>query len=95
MTNTNNALSQIAMDEQKKERLIKLFESFRQLDYAIEPFKEQKKELRSSYIENQWLTNEEFSLAKKAYNFLKSKVNIDDVATFIEAGKSAFPGEDE
>ena len=92
MTNTAKNLSQITMDPDKKDRVVKLFESFNELDRCMEPFKEQKKELRSSYIENQWLSNEEFSLAKKAYNLLKNKINIDDVGTFVDAGKEAFPG---
>lgn len=84
-------LSEISINEEKEERIRNLFKSFRELDACIEPYQEQKKELRSSYVENKWLTNEEFSIAKKAYNALKHKTNLSDVQIFAEIGKSEMP----
>ena len=87
-------ISEITIDEEKRKRIRNLFKSFCEIDNAIEPFREQRRDLRNSYIENDWLTNDEFSLAKKAYTALKSNINLDDVQIFIEIGKEGFPKND-
>lgn len=96
MVNSNEKLSdkvsEITMDPEKKKRVEQLFKSLRALDAAIEPFKEQRKDLRESFISNNWLTNDEFSLAKKAFNLWKTKTSLDDLGTFLDAGKAELPG---
>ncbi len=79
------------VDKDKKEKIEKLVRSFRELDGAMIPFQEQKKELRSNYIENGWLTKDEFTLCKKAYNNLKNKVNMDELLEMIEICKKEVP----
>ena len=83
------------IDPEKKERIENLIKSFREIDACIEPFSEQKKELRTSYLENEWLTKDEFNMVKKAYNFLKRKGNVNDFNAFVEIAKKEMPGSDE
>ena len=45
----------------------------------MEPFKEQKRELRSEYREQGWLNTDEIRAAVKAFRLFKGKVNIDEV----------------
>ena len=84
-------MATIAITEEKKKRVLDLIKSYRAIDGAIEPYREQKKELRTEYIQNQWLTNEEISLVKKAYNAVKTKVDIDDLSSFIDIVKQEIP----
>ena len=58
---------------------------------AIQPYQDQRRELRTEYIENQWLTNGEISLVKKAYNAVKTKVDLDDLSSFMDIVKSEIP----
>lgn len=81
----------LALTEEKKKNMEKLVKSFKELDAAILPFQEQRKDLKNHYVENDWLTEEEFALVKKAYNTLKRKVNLDDLSIVIEAVKGVMP----
>lgn len=95
MSSVKEMLSNIIVDEEKKKRVLNLFKSLKEIDRCIEPFKEQRKELRMSYVEQKWLTKEEFSLAKKAYASLKSGTNLDDVKLFAEIGQEVIGGDNE
>ena len=45
----------------------------------MEPYKEQKRELRAEFKENGWLNTDELRAAVKAYRLFKDNVNIDEV----------------
>ena len=45
----------------------------------MEPYKEQKRELRSEYREQGWLNTDEIRAAVKAYRLFKGKIDIDEV----------------
>jgi len=84
-------MATIAITEEKKKHVINLIKSYRAIDGAIQPYQDQRKELRTEYIENQWLTNNEISLVKKAYNAVKTKVDMDDLSSFMDIVKSEIP----
>ena len=84
-------MATIAITEEKKKHVINLIKSYRAIDGAIQPFQDQRKELRTEYIENQWLNNNEISLVKKAYNAVKTKVDLDDLSSFMDIVKSEIP----
>tara|TARA_R110002153_G_scaffold39740_1_gene114271 strand:+ start:124 stop:384 length:261 start_codon:yes stop_codon:yes gene_type:complete len=85
-------MATITITEEKKRRVGALIKSYRAIDGAIQPYQDQRRELRSEYIQNQWLTNQEISLVKKAYNAVKSKTDLDDLGTFMEIVKKEIPG---
>ena len=85
-------MATIAITEEKKKHVTNLIKSYRAIDGAIQPYQDQRKELRTEYIENQWLTNGEISLVKKAYNAVKTKVDLDDLSSFIDIVKKEMPG---
>ena len=66
----------MAKTEEEKQRYVK--EYIRSL-VAIEPYKEQKRELRTEFKENGWLNTDDIRAAVKAYRLYKGKYNIDDV----------------
>jgi molecular chaperone GrpE (heat shock protein) len=67
----------------KEERIKELIKSLDALDQAIQPFKEQKSDLKKSYVENTWLSKEEMKYIIKAYSLAKK--GDFDLDMFIEA----------
>jgi len=84
-------MATITITEEKKKHVVNLIKSYRAIDGAIQPYQDQRKELRTEYIENQWLSNNEISLVKKAYNAVKTKVDLDDLSSFMDIVKSEIP----
>ena len=65
--------------DEKTEKMIEFIRSLKTIEEAMEPYKEQKRELRSEFRENGWLNTDEIRAAVKAYRLYKGKVNIDEV----------------
>ena len=65
--------------EEKKRYVMEYIRSLVAIEEAMEPYKEQKRELRTEYREQDWLNTDEIRAAVKAYRLFKGKVNIDDV----------------
>ena len=65
--------------EEKKRYVKEYIRSLDAIEEAMEPFKEQKRDLRSEFRENGWLNTDEIRAAVKAYRLYKGKLNIDEV----------------
>jgi hypothetical protein len=65
--------------EEKKRYVLEYIRSLVAIEEAMEPYKEQKRELRTEFREQGWLNTDEIRAAVKAYRLFKGKVNIDDV----------------
>ena len=64
----------------EKERYIKEYiRSLKAIEDAIEPYQEQKRELRGEYRDRGWLNTDEIRAAVKAYRLYKGKLNIDEI----------------
>lgn len=61
----------------KQQHMGNYIKSIKALEDAMEPYKEQKRELKEDYVDNGWLTKEEISLTTRAYRLLKSDIDID------------------
>ena len=70
MANTN---------EERKRYVKEYIRSLNAIEEAMEPYKDQKRDLRSEFRENGWLNTDEIRAAVKAYRLFKGKVNIDEV----------------
>ncbi len=78
-------------EEQKKEHyVVNYLKSLFALEAAIEPYKEQKKDLRSEYIDNGWLSREEIWSAVKAYRLFKKAADMDDLNDMFEIIEKQF-----
>lgn len=66
-------------EEEKKFYVKEYIKSLRAIEAAMEPYKEQKRDLRSEYKENKWLNTDELRSAVKAYRLFKGKFDIDEV----------------
>ena len=74
----------------KEQHMGDYIKSVKALEDAMEPYKEQKRELKTEYIDNGWLTKEDISLTVRAYRLLKSEVDIDaliDIYDNLRKGK--------
>ncbi len=54
-------------DVSKEDRIINYIKSIASIDDCMQPFKEQKRDLKTNYVENGWLDKQEIKLALKAY----------------------------
>ena len=73
------------MDE-KTEKMIEYIRSLRAIEDAMEPYKEQKRELRKEFKEQGWLSGDEISLTVKAYRMMKSEsFNLDEFVNVYNA----------
>ena len=73
-----------------EEHMAEYIESMKAIEDAMEPYKEQKRELKSEYIDNGWLTKEDVSLTVRAYRLLKSDIDIEaliDIYENLKGGK--------
>ena len=68
----------------KEERITDYIKSVAAIEEAIQPFKEQKKALKTNYVENGWLDKEDIKLAMKAYKMIKDDIDLDQLTDFYE-----------
>ena len=66
---------------QKTEKMVEYIRSLKTLEDAMEPYKEQKRELREEFKRQGWLTKDELSTTVKAYRMMKNDVDLEQ---FVE-----------
>ena len=65
------------MSEEKQEYIKQYIRSLGAIEDAMEPYKEQKRELRQEFKDNGWLDTDEIRAAVRAYRLFKGNVDID------------------
>lgn len=66
-------------EEEKRRKVLEYIRSLKAIEDAIEPYAEQKRELKTEFKEQGWLSGDEISLAVKAYRMLKKDQDIDEL----------------
>ena len=66
---------------QKTEKMVEYIRALKTLEDAMEPYKEQKRELRDEFKRQGWLSKDEISTTVKAYRMMKNDVDLDQ---FVE-----------
>ena len=74
----------------KDQYVIDYLKSLIALEEAMEPYKEQKRELRVEYIENNWLTKDDIWSAVKAFRLYKATADMDDLNDMFELIEKQF-----
>ena len=70
----------MATTHDEKKRYVKEYiRSLAAIEGCIEPYQEQKRELRSEFRENGWLNTDEIRAAVKAYRIFKQKIDIEEI----------------
>jgi hypothetical protein len=68
----------------KEELIARYAKALDEVDRAMEPFREHKKELKQSYLENGWLTKDEMSMVLKAYRMMRSEEDLGEIQHYID-----------
>lgn len=71
----------------KEEHMADYLESMKAIEDAMEPYKDQKRDLKANYVENGWLTKQDISLAVKAYRLAKDDTDMSALIDMVEALK--------
>tara|TARA_B100000886_G_scaffold335109_1_gene291668 strand:- start:149 stop:400 length:252 start_codon:yes stop_codon:yes gene_type:complete len=69
----------VSTEDKRRQYVKEYIRSLIAIEKAIEPYKEQKRELRAEFRENGWLNTDEIRAAVKAYRLFKDNVDIDEV----------------
>ena len=77
-------------DKSKAEYIVNYLKSMIALEEAIEPYKEQKKELRTEVIENGWLTKEDIWSAVKALRMYQKSADLNAVNEMFDIIEKKF-----
>lgn len=65
--------------DEKTEKMIEYIRSLKTIEEAMEPYKEQKRELRADFKRQGWLSGDEISMTVKAYRMMKADIDIDEL----------------
>ena len=89
MTEQTNKILELADslngDKDKETHMKEYVTSIKALEDAMEPFKEQKRELRKEYDDNGWLNKDEQRMVVRAYRLLKDDVDIGELIDMYDA----------
>ena len=69
---------------EKEKHITTFIKSLAAVEDAMEPFKDQKRDLRQNYVDNGWLTKEEMRMAVRAYRLMKSDTDMDQLLDFVD-----------
>ena len=78
--------------DEKTEKMIEYIKSLKAIEDAIEPYAEQKRELKKDFKEQGWLTKEEISMTVKAYRLMKKDTDIDQFVDIFNSLTDAARG---
>jgi len=89
MTEQTNKILELADslngDKDKETHMKEYVTSIKALEDAMEPFKEQKRELRKEYDDNGWLNKDEQRMVVRAYRLLKDDIDIGELIDMYDA----------
>ena len=82
MSTTNNMLREVedtekmTEEQQKEHYVINYLKSLIAIEHAIEPYQEQRKDLRKEYMDNGWLTRGEIWSTVRAYRLYEKDADM-------------------
>ena len=76
---------EIDVVKDKKAHIKDYIKSIKALEEAMEPYKEQKRDLRKEYDENGWLSKDDQRIAVRAYRLVKEDVDISELIDMYDA----------
>tara|TARA_B100000287_G_scaffold409905_1_gene437747 strand:- start:1 stop:261 length:261 start_codon:yes stop_codon:yes gene_type:complete len=76
----------------KEEHIVNFIKSFVEIENSMEPYKEQRKDLRQSYYENDWLSRDDMRMAVRAYRLVKQDTDINELTDFYNNLKKTVRG---
>lgn len=79
-------------EKEEAEHMIEFIQSVKALEEAIAPFKEQLKELKKNYKENEWLDTKQQRLAIKIHRMIEDDVDMSDFVDLYNSIKKLSQG---
>ena len=76
----------------KEQHMINYIKTLAAIESAMEPFKDQRRELREEYNENGWLSKEDMRIAVRAYRLMKSDVDMEQLTDYYNRIKTPLGG---
>ena len=76
--------------DNKAQKMAEYIQSLAAIEDCMRPYREQRKELRKNFIENDWLDKDEISLATKAFRMWEQQIDFDNFAKIFEAVETSF-----
>ena len=91
----NDNVDQEERSVTKEEYAVSYLKSMIAIEQAMEPYKEQKKELRKEYMDNGWLTRQDIWSAVKAFRLYEQDADMDDLNDMFETVEKQFGSKNE
>jgi len=76
----------------KEEYVIDFIKAFKAVEDEMEPYKEHRRDLKKSYVDNGWLSKEELRYAVKAYRMLRGDENFEYFTEIYEKISKTWTG---
>lgn len=74
----------LQLDDDKRAKIVEFIKSLKTIEDAMEPLKEQRKDLRAEFKQMGWLSKDEQRLAVKAYRLMRNDINLDELYDVYE-----------
>mgnify|MGYP003651836318 FL=1 len=71
-------------DNNKAQHIAEYIQSIAAIEECMEPYREQRKDLRRNYIENKWLDREEIKVAMKAFRLFEEDIDFENLSEIYE-----------
>jgi hypothetical protein len=71
-------------DNNKAQQIAEYIQSIAAIEECMEPYREQRKDLRRNYIENKWLDREEIKVAMKAFRLFEEDIDFENLSEIYE-----------
>ena len=78
--------------DEKAEKMIEYIRSLKAIEDAIEPYAEQKRELKKDFKAQGWLTKEEIRDAIRAYRMISKDEDFDQLHVIYDKIMKSFRG---
>ena len=76
----------VSKAEARRQRyIVEYVRSLKEIEDAMEPYKEHRRDLRNEYRRQGWLTRDEMSIAVKAYRLMKGEVDFEQLTEHYDA----------
>jgi hypothetical protein len=83
------------VDKEEAEHMIDFIKSIKALEEAMAPFKDQLKDLKKNYKENEWLDAKQQRLAMKIHKMIQDEVDVADFVDLYNSISSIIPRQGE
>lgn len=81
----NNDNNTTDPNEERNRYMLEYIRSLKAIEDSMEPFKDQRRDLRNEYRRQGWLSRDEISTAVKAYRLMKTEVDFDQLVEAYES----------